>query len=94
MKLGVPIQQPDDRLDYDVSYKKWLADTGDSIDTVTVESSPTGLSASGVVVADDRIKVWAEGGEDGDIYFVEITVETLGGRIKEDELEFRIVEYT
>lgn len=94
MKVGVVIQQPDEHLDYDFNYTDWFGDTNDAIDTIEVASAPAGLTLTGIKTSATAVKIWAGGGTDGDIYYVEVTITTTAGRVKQDELEIRIKEYT
>jgi len=93
MLLGVIIQQPSDTLDYDLDFSKWIGTSGDTVVSTVATSSPVGLSVSAVVASPTRVKVWISGGADGDEYSVEITSTTTGGRIKQDELAVRILEF-
>jgi hypothetical protein len=93
MLLGVVIQQPSDSLDYDLDFSKWIGTSGDVVASTAVTSNPVGLFVSAIVASPTRVKVWVSGGADGDEYSVEITTTTAGGRIKQDELAVRILEF-
>lgn len=94
MLLGVKLKQPDETLDYDFIYTDWFNGNGDTIDSVVVDVSPTGgMTATPTAPVGDVVKVWCVGGTDGDIYTVEVTVTTVAGRVKQDELEIRIQEF-
>jgi hypothetical protein len=93
MKLGAVIQQPAEELDYDFVYTDWFEDTGDAIDTVTATASPEGLTLLTLKSSDDTAKVWVSGGVNGTTYYLEVTVTTVGGRVKQDELEIIIQEF-
>lgn len=91
-------QQPSDRLDYDIWYandpdgsKDWLIN-GDYIESATVEASPTGLTVEDISFP-DRVKLWVSQGTAGTVYKVSVTIHTVEGRIKQDELRFRIKEF-
>lgn len=96
MLLGVKLKQPDERLDYDFIYDTWLGSSGDAIASVVVSVRGTGglnavaapLDTEGTVQ-----KVWVDGGSDGEEYTVEVTVTTVAGRVKQDELGIRIQEF-
>lgn len=83
------IQQPAERLDYDVPYDVASADSVLSA-VVAVESS--GLTVDSIVLG-NTVKLWVEGGTNGVSYKVTITTTTTLGRVKQDELKFRIKDY-
>lgn len=99
MILGTKTQQPDELLDYDISYKNWLVGT-DRIATVNatveppydVDTNPDGLRATYLSHDGEVVKLWVRGGISGTTYKVELTIETDDGRIKQDELRFKIKE--
>lgn len=87
-------KQPADVLDYDVDYVEWLPN-GDSLDTVDVAVSPEGLSVETALIVNSgtRVKLWVSGGINGKTHKAEITVTTTLGRVKQDEVRFRVKEY-
>lgn len=87
MKLGATIQQPSERLDYDFSYTEWFGSEEDAVIEVTATASPAGLTLYPLIRNPQEVKLWVEGGLDNTTYYVEITVTTEAGRIKQDELE-------
>ena len=91
--LGTVQKRPNDELDYDVDFSKWL--TGDdTITSVTAVVSPTGeLAVESVSIADQAVKVWLKDGDDLNSYSVVVTVATSGGRIKEVEFKVRVRDY-
>ena len=90
--LNTYVQQPDDRLDYDIPY---LLNSDDSLASVAVEVTPAGLDVTGLVDPDatSTVKLWVEGGVSGTKYKVEVTITTTLGRVKEDEVIFKIRNY-
>ena len=94
-------QQPGEKLDYDVYYRNspdgkddWL-DAGDALNNAktTVSTSPTGLTVTQITLSSsDRVKLWVSGGVSGVKYKVTLTVGTLLGRVKQDEVLFKIKE--
>lgn len=95
-------QQPGEHLDYDVYYRnspdgaKDFLSLGDALDdTKTVVSVfPEGLVVSSTTLrSKDMVKLWVSGGVTGTRYKITIKVTTDLGRIKEDELSFRIKDY-
>lgn len=99
MNLGTHTKQPGEMLDYDIDYSKWLTGT-DRIASFTTEvepaydaaTNPDGLQATYLTHTGTAIKLWAKGGVSGVTYKVTITVETDDGRIKQDEIKFKIKE--
>ena len=95
--LSTWTQQPGDRLDWDIYYGSapdgsddWLS-SGDTIASVT-----TTVDVSGLVVTSSNttkmVKLWVSSGVSGTKYKVTITITTIGGRIKQDEVFFLIRE--
>lgn len=83
-------QQPIEKQDYDVNYKLWLA-PGDAILTATANVNVAGLTID-ILPLDSRVKLWIYGGVNGAKYKIELTVTTVGGRVKQDEINVRIRE--
>lgn len=82
------VKKPTDRLDYDVDLSRWLADEDVLVlAEATIEiDSPAGATASAVIDAIETyqtfVKVWADGGADGERYTVTVTATTSLGRTK------------
>jgi hypothetical protein len=84
-------KRPDDRLDYDIDFSRWLT-VGDAI-----ASHLTAISAGGVTIdasdhTDTAVKVWLVGGVDGETVHVTVEVTTVQGRTKEICFRVRIRE--
>jgi hypothetical protein len=92
MKIGVYLQQPVERLDYDIDYTEWFGILEDSIESVDVSVAPGGLSVVGLVAGPQRVKLWVEGGGDNITYSVEVTITTVAGRKKQDEIDIVLAE--
>lgn len=92
MILGVIIQQPTDILDYDIGYTEWV---GDTVQSATVEIIPSNgtLLVNVAISGDDTVKLWIQGGVDGDQYTVEVKTVMASGREKEDELIVQIEDF-
>ena len=91
--LGAAVQQPNEVLDYDIDYTEFFDGEADVIASVATVVEPSGtLNANGSVASDTVVKLWLQGGADGDEYFVTIRTTTSAGRVKEDELRVRIRE--
>ena len=91
MNIGKIDKQPAETLDYDVDYAAWMADD-DVIATAVVTLAEAGTVAIEVVPLETRVKLWVSGGVDGQEGVIEVTATTTGGRIKQDEINLRIVE--
>lgn len=88
--LGIMKKAPDDQLDYDVDFSRWL-DDGDTITTADAAVQPTGeLTISSVQVHGAVVKVWLAGGKPSASYTVDVKVATTGGRIKETCFKIRL----
>lgn len=88
-------KQPADVLDYDIDYATWLPDN-DAIASAVAAVTPTGgmeVDLTLVVENSTRVKLWVSGGVTGTTYKVEVTVTTDDGRVKQDEVRFRVKEY-
>ena len=88
MILDTIIQQPAEILDYDVTYHKFFAGEDDSVASVINLIIPnTGtLAVSTQKASDTSVKLWVQGGLDGEEYTVEITATMTSGRVKQDEV--------
>lgn len=94
MKLGVFKKQPRERLSKSIVYSEAL-DPGDSITAIlNCWVEPSGhvddMTASPVLVSEDRVRLWAEFGQDNMSYKITIKVSTAFGEIFEDELIVRV----
>lgn len=88
-------KQPADVLDYDIDYATWLPDN-DAIASVETAVTPAGgmeVDLTLVIENNTRVKLWVSGGVTGTTYKVEVTVTTDDGRVKQDEVRFRVKEY-
>lgn len=92
MSLGAVFKNPEDRLDYDLDYRKrGLLASGETIQSAGVDIEPADeLQADAVQVFDDKVKVWLSGGENGKSYTVSVTATTTGGRVKESCFKMRV----
>ena len=86
------VQQPSDRLDYEVDYTDWLP-PGDSLLSTAVTAAPAGLVVDPPLVVGERVKLWVSSGVAATKYKVTVTTTTTLGRIKQDELVFSIKEF-
>ena len=95
--LATKKKQPIDNLDYDIWYANspdgeapWLI-SSDQLSSVVVEVSSPDLNVESIVFP-DHLKLWVSGGLDGETYKISLTITTEGGRVKQDEVRFRIKE--
>lgn len=92
--LGTFTQQPHEVLDYDFDYSEWIS-TGDTI-IAAVATADAGLTLGSTIIdptTDKIIKQWISGGTSGNVYKVQITATTAGGRVKEIEFKIKVREY-
>lgn len=86
-------QQPADRIDYLVDYTEFL-EGQDVVRGAETTVEPSGLVVQGTTAIDEtRVKFWVSGGVDGEDYKVTITMTTVKGRVKQDELKFKIKDF-
>lgn len=81
-------KSPDDRLDYDVDFSRWLSD-GDSILSVDVTATD-GVNVETFVSNGSVVKIWLSGGNDGATSHINTTIETIEGRRKEHCFRLRL----
>lgn len=98
MILATYEKQPVEAKDYDVDYSPWLTQISDSIDVATstvvciTDATDTSLLIDQTLAMATSIKLWMRGGTSGNKYKVTLTVTTLGQRIDQCELVFKIKE--
>ena len=81
---------PGDRVDYDVDFSDWL-EVGDVLASATVEAA-TGITIDEQTVYPEAVKIWVEGGQNGNTYGVTVTVQTTEGRTKVVRFSIRVNE--
>ena len=91
-------KDPNERLDYELDFARWLPD-GDTIESATatvastgVEEGATTASVDAISFTDMTVRVWMLGGEAGQVATVIVSVTTAAGRIKEQPFRLRIKE--
>lgn len=96
MILGTYIKQPSDRLDYDIDYTEWLT-SGDTVISATVVidiTETSGLTIDTPIISGGVIvKLWVNDGVNGRTYKATVTATTDQGRIKQDEVRFKVKDY-
>lgn len=91
MNIGNTTKQPSEKLSYTADYSLALT-AGDNVQSATVSASPAGLTIDNVAVYDPRVKFWASGGTDGEVYKITLTVSTTDGRVFQDEIYMSVEE--
>jgi hypothetical protein len=89
--LGTMRKRPDDTLDYDVSFEKWLS-PGDVLTDATATADSLDLTVDSVSLSGAVAKVWLSAGLAGNSYTVTVTATTTQGRIKEVTFNLRVTE--
>lgn len=89
--LGTVRKRPDDYLDYDVSFERWLS-SGDTITDAVASVDPAGVTVDSVQIFGAVVKVWLSGGEVGASHKINVTATTAQGRVKEVTFNLRVTE--
>lgn len=92
MILGTMTKQSADVVDYDIDYSEWLP-AGDHVQSAVATAS-IGLTVQGTFVSDPFVKVWTAGGVSGRNYLVTVITTSQDGRVKQDEFNVRVKDYT
>jgi hypothetical protein len=96
MIIGTVIKQPREREDYDIDCRSAFNNDGNDfvVSASTIITPDDGQLAATPVVADgNTVKVWLQGGTVNAEYTVEVLVTTDAGRVKEDEILVKIVDF-
>lgn len=80
-------KKPEDRLDYDVKFNRWLTPE-DVIVSAEVTISEGGVEIAEYEISDQKVKVWLSGGEIGET--ATITVVAFTEQNREKEVCFRV----
>jgi len=96
LMLGTLQKRPNDQLDYEIDFEKWLNDD-DKITSAVADVTKDGVATDELTVqsasvseSSPTLTVWLSGGVDGVTYTVTVTVATTGGRIKEEDFKIRV----
>jgi len=90
MRLATMLKTPNERLDYDVLFYKWLKN-GDRLDNVvTSVSIGATVEIEKVDIADKSLKFWLKGGDKGEEAMISFTVTTKAGRAKQGCFKIKI----
>jgi hypothetical protein len=91
-KVGTVTHQPQDVMDYDISYADWIP-AGDTITSATIKCEPTMSNAPSYAISTPVVKVWVyQGGVTGAVHKITVKATTAAGRVKEAELIVKIKE--
>lgn len=82
MSLGVVVKRPDDRLDFDIDFTRWLPD-GDRLDSAVASVAGGSITIDGCDTSDTQVRVWLIDGAPGDSADVTVTATTAQERTKE-----------
>lgn len=85
-------KQPVEVQDYDVDFNDYLEFHNDVASTHTVVAE-TGLTIEASALTDGVVKVFVSGGTDGSTYKVSATITTLGGRVKQGDIQVKVKEF-
>lgn len=94
MKLARFTKEPSERKRYAIDYSDWL-DTGETIDSVTFSVTPLqagGLEVDAYSISNPATSVvfFVNFGTSGTTYTVEVTINTSGGQIKQDQVLYSV----
>lgn len=95
MKLGTFGKTPAERKRYSLDYTDWL-DTGETISTRTFTvtpstgASPLQIDASSIDASGKQLVFFANFGDNGTTYVVDVLITTSGGQTKEDQINFLV----
>ena len=90
MKLNPMRKGPDETLDYDINFSRWLYDPDAVIDAVT--TADDGVVIERVQISSPIVKIWISGGELYRSYDIKTIVTTSEGRVVEVCFNLRITE--
>lgn len=83
-------KDPNAHLDYTLRVAAWLAAAGnDSIATVSVREA-VGVTVASIAFVGPNVTVWVQGGTVGQPASVTVTITTIGGRVDDRTLHFKI----
>lgn len=82
MSVDVITKAPVDVLDFDFEFARWMPD-GDSLNGAVAEITDSTATVQKIDRSDTLARVWIQGGDDGDVGKVTVTVTTSNGRTKQ-----------
>lgn len=88
--IDTKYKRPDEVLDYDVDYSRWLEST-DTIASISVAKSGSGsVVIDSSSFTDSLVKVWLSAGTDGEENTITVTATTAEARVKEKCFRIKI----
>lgn len=91
--IGSFTKQPAEVESYTIDYTQDLTDGDGVIASAVVIHPDDALVVRATDVNSDRVRVWLEGGEDGERYKVEVTSSTADGRVMQDEFILTVRDF-
>ncbi|EBQ8762742.1 hypothetical protein BKM35_22165 [Salmonella enterica] len=83
-------KHPDDQLDYDVDFSRWMPD-GDLLTSAEAITQSGTVEVLSVQIIDSLIvKIWLAGGKTGESSVIAVRAGSQGGRVKDVEFGLRI----
>jgi hypothetical protein len=89
----VMMKSPDDVLDYDVDFGRWLPD-GDIITQGEATITSATAEITQVETSETIARVWIQGGLNNEVGDVKVTIWTREGRVKTTGFKLRIKDLT
>lgn len=83
-------KDPNAVLDYVVDYTDWLATANDTIASVACTPSGVTVNTSSVAPGGKKVVIWVAGGVAGSTASVTARITTVGGRIDDRTIYFKI----
>lgn len=93
--IGKVFKQPVEVQDYDIDFTEWLESVADvapgpaTNNNLTV-IAPTGITLVSYTLVSGVVKLWVSGGAHNGIYKLVVTLTSVGGRIKQVELQIKV----
>ncbi len=89
--LGVLFKRPDDQLDYDIDFSRWIPEDDTILSaTAQVEPADSMVSAVQTIVQPQVVKVWLIDGQSGKTATIIVTATTAQNRVKQVEFQLRV----
>ncbi len=92
MKTWDRTKDPDEIVDYDLSWVDQMTDDTDTI-TSSTWTVPTGITKNSDSMTTTRTKIWLSGGTTGEAYVFVNRVVTTGGRTLDQSVKLKMKEH-
>lgn len=92
MSRDMRVKAPAETIDYDIDFEPFLENRGDTLESVEVVVSGSTATVLHSQIIGKTVKVWIDGGADGETADIEVTAHTAGGRTKQFCFRLRIKE--